>query len=596
MASTIYLVGFLLGFVAILVVVLACVFCVAKKDEAHQLSQALLDQNYLEFTPGMKRSDVEELLVHADRWKCPVCKLDNLDSVCVCSLCGTQKEERTLNRLRPLNRRQRAASSRNEWQRELEPSSGVTWRRQEQDSSLSVAAFVLHIDPCTPNRITAPDQLNHATGGDLLTALTWSPLDDVQPSLAILGKPLPPSIWLTLLAISRMSFSLKYAWFIEQTADLTVAYEKRHLEIKTTRELVFEKAVAMLQDLRGDSLCAIARCQFQGEAAIDAGAVQREWYMLVAQSFVCDTSGLFYLSNRDDSSYFINPNSSHNFTGQLPHLDAFRAAGRFMGRALLSGQVIPFRLSPVLFKAHTFCPAMLQMPLTIEDVETVDPTVYKSLCYILETPQVDELALTFVASERIGHEVVQVELVAGGANIAVDDSNKAYYVELMTRHWLFGRVETQLTALLQGLYDIVPPELLLPFDHKELELVLCGLSVIDVSDWKTHTMVSLRLRHSRVLDWFWEIVESMPPVDQATLLQFATGSSRVPVQGFKGLTSYDGQICYFALQGVDYVKGGFPVAHACFNRLDLPLYPTKELLRDALALIVQSDPTGFSLE
>ncbi|KAF0709391.1 hypothetical protein As57867_005930, partial [Aphanomyces stellatus] len=103
MASTIYLMGYLLGFVVILIVVLACVFCV------DQLTQALLDQNYLEFTPGMKRSDVEELLVHADRWKCPVCKLDNLDSVCVCSLCGTQKEERTLNRLRPLNRRQRAA-------------------------------------------------------------------------------------------------------------------------------------------------------------------------------------------------------------------------------------------------------------------------------------------------------------------------------------------------------------------------------------------------------------------------------------------------------------------------------------------------------
>ena len=35
---------------------------------------------------------------------------------------------------------------------------------------------------------------------------------------------------------------------------------------------------------------------------------------------------------------------------QLEHLELFRAAGRFIGRALLDGQVLPIQLSPVLFK------------------------------------------------------------------------------------------------------------------------------------------------------------------------------------------------------------------------------------------------------
>ena len=91
-------------------------------------------------------------------------------------------------------------------------------------------------------------------------------------------------------------------------------------------------------------------------------------------------------------------------------------------------------------------------------------------------------------------------------------------------------------------------------------------------------------------------MSGLPQDDQAKLLQYATGASRVPVQGFKGLTSYDGKICYFTLKGVAYKQGVYPVAHACYNRIDLPLYPSEELLEDALKTLLLSDPTGFNIE
>lgn len=38
-----------------------------------------------------------------------------------------------------------------------------------------------------------------------------------------------------------------------------------------------------------------------------------------------------------------------------------------------------------------------------------------------------------------------------------------------------------------------------------------------------------------VVKWFWQIVESYSEEMRARLLQFVTGSSRVPLQGFKAL-------------------------------------------------------------
>jgi E3 ubiquitin ligase SMURF1/2 len=65
---------------------------------------------------------------------------------------------------------------------------------------------------------------------------------------------------------------------------------------------------------------------------------------------------------------------------------------------------------------------------------------------------------------------------------------------------------------------------------------------------------------------------------------------------FVGLTSYDGRICHFTLKGIDYAVGKYPVVHACFNSFDLPLYPTKELMREALLTLLLADPTGFTID
>ncbi len=43
--------------------------------------------------------------------------------------------------------------------------------------------------------------------------------------------------------------------------------------------------------------------------------------------------------------------------------------------------------------------------------------------------------------------------------------------------------------------------------------------------------------------------------------------------------------------------GWLPMAHTCFNRLDLPLFlKNKEELKDALNLVISMELTGFSID
>ena len=114
--------------------------------------------------------------------------------------------------------------------------------------------------------------------------------------------------------------------------------------------------------------------------------------------------------------------------------------------------------------------------------------------------------------------------------------------------------------------------------------VIGGLGTIDLQDWKSNT----RLKHCSVetqqvgwsanqhlcrtglvqVVWFWRIVERYSEEMRARLLQFVTGSSRVPLQGFKALQGSTGAAGprLFTLHLVEVDVNNLPKAHTCFNR------------------------------
>jgi len=73
------------------------------------------------------------------------------------------------------------------------------------------------------------------------------------------------------------------------------------------------------------------------------------------------------------------------------------------------------------------------------------------------------------------------------------------------------------------------------FNAKELELLISGLPNFDVADLKANTQVRGYQMDSPQIIWLFEILESFDKHEQALFLHFVTGSSKIPLEGFKAL-------------------------------------------------------------
>ena len=336
------------------------------------------------------------------------------------------------------------------------------------------------------------------------------------------------------------------------------------------------------------------RVAFHGEEGLDAGGVAREWIQLVSEELFDPAVGLFQLGASDGSSahcYEINPSSELANEGHLGYL---HFAGRILGKAVLDGHLVPCHLVPPLYKA------LLGAPLTLADLECVDHHLAANLRRILASDGAEALDLDFTVLEKSFGVTRSAELKPGGKDEAVTDANKVEYAHRLMQHIMFDRVRSQLSALVAGYRSVMPVALGVPFDARELELVMCGLPDVDVDDWRCHTTYTgafaARKESHPVVGWFWELVEDLSPARRARLLQFATGSAHVPGQGFAALQGNAGILLPFTLQSMPLKESVFPHAKTCFNRVLLPLYATKEDLVHYVTLAIELEGVGFAAE
>ena len=240
-----------------------------------------------------------------------------------------------------------------------------------------------------------------------------------------------------------------------------------------------------------------------------------------------------------------------------------------------------------------FYKQILGMQCTLEDMEGIDDVLYKGLIWMQDN-DVADLMYTFSIDDDQFGEKVEIELKPGGKDIDVTNENKAEYIELLTDWRINKRCAEQMAAFNRGLFEILPRNLIQIFDDRELELLIGGIAQIDIDDWYKYTDYRNYTVQDDQVKWFWRAVrEDFDNEKRARLLQFATGTSRVPVNGFKDLLGSDGPR-RFCLERIDDPQM-LPKSHTCFNRIDLPVYPNYETLLQKLTMAIE-ETIGFATE
>ncbi|KAF9145192.1 hypothetical protein BGX30_010067 [Mortierella sp. GBA39] len=331
------------------------------------------------------------------------------------------------------------------------------------------------------------------------------------------------------------------------------------LQMNVRREMVFIDSFTQLQSRSGEEIkYSKLNVHFHGEEGVDAGGVTREWFQVLARQMFNPDYAMFKTSAADKLTYQPNRASWVN----PDHLLFFKFIGRVIGKAIYDGRLLD------AYFTRSFYKHILGRPVDYRDVEAVDPEYYKSLVWMLDNDITDIVDETF-------------------------SENKHEYVKYITEQKLTLAIKDQIHSFLQGFHEIIPAHLISIFNEQELELLISGLPDIDVDEWKNNAEYQNYSQASPQIQYFWRAVRSFDQTERAKLLQFVTGTSKVPLGGFSQLQGISGVQKFQIHKDFSSTKR-LPSAHTCFNQLDLPEYETYDELRQQLLTAISECSTGFA--
>lgn len=378
----------------------------------------------------------------------------------------------------------------------------------------------------------------------------------------------------------KRDFRRKLIYFRSQPA-LRILPGQCHIKVR--RDHIFEDSYQEIMRQSPQDLKKRLMIKFDGEEGLDYGGVSREYFFLLSHEMFNPFYCLFEYSAHDNYTLQINPHSGIN----PEHLNYFKFIGRVVGLAVFHRRFLD------AFFISAFYKMILRKKIVVDDMEGVDAEFYRNLEWTLDNDITDVLELTFsIVDNRFG-EMVTVDLKPNGHNTPVTNDNKLEYVELVTQWKIEKRVKEQFKAFITGFNELIPDDLVNVFDERELELLIGGISEIDIEDWKKHTDYRGYSENDEVIQWFWKCVREWDSEQKSRLLQFTTGTSRIPVNGFKDLQGSDGPRRFTIEKAGD--SRHLPKSHTCFNRVDLPPYKDYETLVQKLTMAIE-ETVGFGQE
>ncbi|KAH7011917.1 hypothetical protein EDB80DRAFT_406472 [Ilyonectria destructans] len=379
----------------------------------------------------------------------------------------------------------------------------------------------------------------------------------------------------------KRDFRRKLIYFRSQPA-MRILSGQCHIKVR--RSHIFEDSFAEITRQSATDLKKRLMIKFDGEDGLDYGGLSREFFFLLSHEMFNPFYCLFEYSAHDNYTLQINPHSGIN----PEHLNYFKFIGRVVGLAIFHRRFLDAFFIGALYKM------MLGKAVALADMEGVDADFHRSLQWMLDNDiSGGILEQTFSTEDERFGVLTTEDLIPDGRNIDVTNENKKEYVDLMVKWRIEKRIAEQFQAFKEGFQELIPHELINVFDERELELLIGGIAEIDVDDWKKHTDYRGYTESDEVVQNFWSTVRSWDGEQKSRLLQFTTGTSRIPVNGFKDLQGSDGPR-RFTIEKAGEINN-LPKAHTCFNRLDLPPYKNMEMLQGKLTIAVE-ETMGFGQE
>uniref|UniRef100_A0A7N6FBM7 HECT domain-containing protein n=1 Tax=Anabas testudineus TaxID=64144 RepID=A0A7N6FBM7_ANATE len=336
---------------------------------------------------------------------------------------------------------------------------------------------------------------------------------------------------------------------------LVLHVRRNRLVSDTLRELTMYSDVDLKKPLK---------VIFDGEEAVDAGGVTKEFFLLLLKELMDPVYGMFTHYNESNLLWF----SDKCFVEQ----NWFHLIGIICGLAIYNSTVVDLHFPLVLYKK------LLGVSPTLEDFKELSPTEARSLQQLLdyEGSDVEE---TFLLSFAVS---VTFCLLMCFFIVGLNE-----FVEAYLRYVFSDSVSEQYSAFSSGFLKVCGGEILSLFQPSELMAMVVGNNNYNWEEMEKNAVYKGEYTATHpTVRLFWEVFHEFPLEKKKQFLLFLTGSDRIPIHGMESMR--------IIIQSTTAEEHYLPVAHTCYNLLDMPRYQTKDILRRRLTQAVEQYE-GFSL-
>nr|XP_040019735.1 probable E3 ubiquitin-protein ligase HERC4 isoform X1 [Gasterosteus aculeatus aculeatus] len=297
---------------------------------------------------------------------------------------------------------------------------------------------------------------------------------------------------------------------------------------------------------------------------------KRDLFHHLFRKMVSPGSGTFMFNDSETLAWFPSTANEEDKT----HFFLF---GVLCGLALWNNSVIHLPFPLVLFKK------LLGVEPTLEDLKEFSPDVGKSLQCILNYDE-DEL-MKLDGDFIINWDGTEVCLDPRNPEKLLTVLNKKEFVDAYVSHAFNASVEAVFEEFKRGFFRVCDRDPVTLFRPEELQGLLVGQDVYEWAKLKQNTVWDLWIGSSNK-QMFWEVFDELTEDQRKDFLWFLTGSRRVPILGMDQVRM---KVQVPQLKNGQGYDQHFPEALTCHSILYLPLYSSKEIMREKLTEALKTE-------
>ena len=319
----------------------------------------------------------------------------------------------------------------------------------------------------------------------------------------------------------------------------------------------------------------------------DVEGSYRDWYQNMFKDIMSPNKKLF-LVNPYKSIEPFNILIYPKYPGM--RMELYEFIGKFIIKSIVDMILIRnFIINKVHLKLIT------KNQITLEDIKYFNLDLYQRLKYVNDNKVLNNKQLESVRFIWNTGTNQEIELVQGGRNIFLNDQNKSIFINKVIYVEAIMPYEEQIKYIQKGLFSILGDGIQGVFTEEEMNFIISGQDDIDLRDLKENVIYKGEYNENHpVIKMFWEKLVTLNKNELIKFLQFSTGSSAVPIDGFGSLKDIRGRIQKFTIEPFMNYSADNPDIyqfHAIesrkqYNTIILPKYKTKKELNDAINMII----------